>query len=132
MRKVVNSLHLLAFLFPDVPDYPPGQWFLLPESEILGTRNRQFSNKTGKRPVVVERVSGPNVIAYPRSSTIGGSFRHKAHSHSDTSCAIDRDGFVPFDCPCTVSVEALTEDRHSCFEPEDSELMAELEKVKAA
>jgi hypothetical protein len=39
---------------------------------------------------------------------------------------------VPFDCPCTVPVSALSNKTFSCFEPEDSDLMTELEKVRAA
>jgi hypothetical protein len=127
----VKDIALIATLFDDVPDHVPGKWFLLPEREILTQRNRQFANKTGHRPIVLERVSGPNAIAYPRSSSIGGSFKHKAHSHSDTGCVINRDGYVPFDCPCTVRVDALSSKNFSCFEPEDSPLMAELQKVRA-
>ncbi len=128
----VKSFSDLASLFDEVPDHVPGKWFLLPEREILTRRNRQFANKTGERPVVLERVSGPNAIAYPRSSSIGGSFKHKAHSHSGIRCAVNRDGYVPFDCPCTVRVEALSSKNFSCFEPEDSPLMVELVKVRAA
>jgi hypothetical protein len=128
----VKSFSDLASLFDEVPDHAPGKWFLLSEREILTQRSRQFANKTGDRPVVLERVAGPNAIAYPRSSSIGGSFRHKAHSHSETGCVINRDGYVPFDCPCTVPASALTSKTFSCFEPEDSDLMAELEKVRAA
>ena len=128
----VKSFLDLAFLFDEVPDHVPGKWFLLPEREILTRRNRQFANKPGERPVVVDRVAGPNAIIYPRSSTIGGSFKHGAHSHSQTGCAINRDGYVPFDCPCTVRAAALSNENFSCFEPEDSPLMFELQKVHAA
>ena len=128
----VKSFLDLAFLFDDVPDHVPGKWFLLPDREILTKRKKQFANKTGGRPVVIDRVSGPNAIVYPRSSSIGGSFKHKAHSHSDTGCVINRDGYVPFDCPCTVQVSSLSSKTFSCFEPEDSLLMVELKKARAA
>jgi hypothetical protein len=128
----VKSFSDLAFLFDDLPNHVPGKWFLLPEREILTQRNRQFANKTGERPVVLKRVSGPNAIVYPRSSSISGSFKHEAHSHSEIDCAINRDGYVPFECPCTVRAEALSSRNFSCFEPEDSPLIAELQKVRAA
>jgi len=128
----VKSFSDLAALFEDLPDHVPGKWFLLPEREILTQRNKQFANKTGERPVVLERLSGPNAIVFPRSSSIGGGFKHLAHDHSDSGCAINRNGYVPFDCPCTVQISALSSKTFSCFESEDSPLMAELEKVRAA
>jgi hypothetical protein len=128
----IKSFSDLASLFDEVPDHVPGKWFLLPEREILTQRNRQFANKAGERPVVLARVAGPNAIVYPRSSSIGSGFKHKAHSHSATGCVINRNGYVPFDCPCTVRVVALAGQSFSCFEPEDSPLMFELQKVNAA
>jgi hypothetical protein len=127
----VKSFSDLAFLFDEVPIHVPGKWFLVSESEILTRRNRQFANKTGERPVVVKRVAGPNAIVFPRSSTIGGSFKHNAHSHLQSNCVINRNGYVPFKCPCTVAVAALSSENFSCFEPEGSPLMVELERVRA-
>ena len=128
----VKSFSDITSLFEDVPDHGLGKWFLLPEREILTRRHKQFANKTGARPVVIVRLSGPNAIVYPRSSSIGGGFKHPGHTHSDTNCVINREGYVPFDCPCTVHVQALASRSFSCFEPEDSPLMAVLAKVRAA
>ena len=128
----VKSFSDLASLFNEIPDHAPGKWFLLPESEILTQRNKQFANKIGERPVVLRRVAGPNAIVYPRSSSIGSGFKHQAHTHSSTGCIINRNGHVPFDCPCTIDVRTLSDQTYSCFEPEDSPLMAELLKVHAA
>jgi hypothetical protein len=128
----VKSFAAIATLFGDVPEHGMGKWFLLPEREILTQRNRQFSNKTGERPVVLERLSGPNAIVFPRSSSIPGGFRHGPHPHADTGCVINRHGWVVFESPCTVSSDGLSDANFSCYEPEDSLLMAELQKVRAA
>jgi hypothetical protein len=36
---------------------------------------------------------------------------------------------VPLNCPCTIRSDVLSEDTFSCFEPEESPLMAELAKA---
>lgn len=128
----IKSFAALATFFDEVPDHAPGKWFLLSDREIMTQRNRQFSNKTGERPVVLNRQSGPNAIVFPRSSSIPGGFKHLSHSHVETGCVINRNGWVVLDCPCTVKTDALDNESFSCFEPEDSALMAELEKAKAA
>lgn len=125
----VKSFAALASLFDDLPTHVPGKWFLLSEEEILTQRRRQFANKPGKRPVVVHRQAGPNAIVFPRSSSIGHGVKHPAHRHLESICAINRQGWVALDCPCTIDAEVLHSHSFSCFEPEDSPLMSELIKV---
>ena len=128
----IKSFSDLASLFDEVPDHVPGKWFLLAEREIMNKRNKQFANKSGERPVVLERVAGPNAIVYPRSSSIPGGFKHQSHVHAEMKCVVNRDGWVVLDCPYTISTDVLTSETFSCFEPANSSLMAELVKVRAA
>ena len=130
MRQV-KSFSALACLFDDLPAHTPGKWFLISEHHILTERGRQFANKSGERPVVLHRAAGPNAIVYPRSSSIGGGFRHPAHTHAQIGCVINRLGWVVLDCPCTIDSQALTSRAFSCFESEDSPLMQELTKVNS-
>ena len=127
----VKSFSELISLYVDTEVYVSGKWYLLPEREILNDRNKQFSNKTKERPVVLVRISGPNAIIFPRSASVGGGFKHSAHEHSDIRCPINKDGFVQLDCPCTVNSRTLSGYTFSCFEPEESPLMAELAKEGA-
>ena len=129
---LVKSFADITSLFDDLPDHAPGKWFWLLEHEILTQRNKQFANKTGKRPVILARVAGPNAIVYPRSSSSGRGLEHGAHTHRVTGCIIDRDGYVPLDCPCTIRVEVFSSQTFSCFEPEGSLLMTKLAEVGAA
>lgn len=127
----VKSFAALASLFDDLPTHAPGKWFLLSEVEILTHRNRKFANKPGQRPVVVHRQAGPNAIVFPRTSSIGGGFRHPAHTHTQSGCVINRQGWVVLDCPCTIDSRALTDLAFSCFESENSPLMQQLVKANA-
>ena len=122
------------------PAVDVGCWFLVPESEIHlldgCLSGHQFSAKPGHRPVVLARMqdAGDDSVLFPRS-TRGGPWdasrefhsRH-AHSRTDQSCRITRDGWVVVAASVTVASRHLSAATYSCKEPGGTGLMAAIER----
>ncbi len=111
-----------------------GDWLLVPESAIIAKSGKPFApqKRNGKRPIVLSAsLSGPNAIAYARSSTSPSEFKHPAHSqpHDGEPCNINLDGWVALDVTLTVDInEVFSSHKYSCREPEKSSLWAAIER----
>lgn len=127
MDLVVRSLGELGSLFTDDFHVVLGAWFLLDEDIIRDRSNNRFSYKDGKRPVVVFSVSGPNTMAFPRTTSDSDGIAHSIHHHAG-NCCIDQDGKVVDNFVCTIVTSDCSADSYSCLEPNESKLVQILER----
>ena len=100
-------------------EYPPASWFWVPNDVLVEESGRQFSYKPAGRPVVLARISGPLATVYPRSTSRKTSYEHTAHNHEDAPqrCVVNKDGWITFRHPITISAADLANDNYSCLEP---------------
>ena len=114
-----------------------GDWFYLPEQSVRkASTGRPFDeNKAqkglkGRRVVLSARVKGPNATGFPRSTKRGKPRDfHPRHcpEHVET-CEIDKDGWVVLDIPVVVLENEIAETTYSCSEPEETGLLAAIER----
>ena len=117
----------------DAP-YEIGSWFLVNNLKIFKAWNRKrFAEKTGQHPVVLRTRynpgrHGPNVTGYPRSASVGTGFEHEAHlSHNGQStCRINKKGWVKLDIAVVVSYVEISANTFSCCEETNSGLMRKI------
>ena len=118
----------------DPVKYVAGSWFRLPENEVRSkSKDKPFAlrkaeaGKGGRRVIIYQNATNPNVGAYPRTSQrecVGQVIKHDEHVNTHgrgSNCAINKDGTVIL-IPYVVPLEQLTNDTFSCQEPENSEL----------
>ena len=121
------------------PDAGVGCWFLVPESEIRRLRGRRrgspFTNKPGRRPVVLSKpIADDDTVLFPRSTQPGYRRRarefHRRHDHSRTNerCSLTQDGWVILDMAVTVVRQHLNASTFSCREPEDTGLLETIDR----
>ena len=118
----------------DIP-FDPGTWFWIENEHLLRIQSRKrFDPKEGKHPVIVRdkfhpRKFGPNVTAYPRSSTVRGEYEQKPHEGDDhLHCGIKKLGWVKISIPVSIPTSKI--DNYSCTEQSDSNLLSVLRRVK--
>lgn len=113
--------------------YGPGHWFCVEHEDVFREDGYLFSEKTGGsgRRVVLATKHGPNATLFARSASRRAGFVHLAHDHgSDTgSCKLDEDGWINFRIRVLVRSDALTDGSYSCREPDDSTLLAEMNRA---
>ena len=116
-------MHSLSFRDLGAPVW---SWWLLPDAKT------GFGQPGKLRPwVLVAELSRRQEFAHaaPRSSkrTPGVMIHPPHHSDHESSCSLDRDGWVIKTCQRPLSPELLDEGRYSCIEPTD-QLIRDLER----
>ena len=86
-----------------------------------------------QRPLYLGPADGPNAPSFARPESIGTAYEHPTHAHVGGSarCRIDKQGWINFRLPVTVSVDVLDEEHFSCEEPSDTSLWAAIEAAVA-
>lgn len=125
----------------DEPSYERGTWWCVPHEDVTHHESGSFPGQPyarkgapgdGRR-VVLGAAYGPNAILFARSSSIGTTYEHPVHAHvgEGSHCLINKQGWINFRLPVTVSVGILDEEHFSCEEPEDTSFWAALEAAVA-
>ena len=107
-----------------------GAWHLPPSADVLKDSGKPFGgDKPGPRRVVLVGVSGPNALAFARSTTSETGILHDAHHHSGFTCRIDVDGSrVVVGVRVRVATAKLGTATYSCLEPDGTALDSYLDQ----
>ena len=110
----VNYRALVSAL---APNFDFGDWFLIPD-EATG-----FSGKSGPRPWLLREPldrTRPRVRLLPRSSSGYEGVTHEAHAQRPPHgpCGVNEDGRIARVYARTLSSHEVTDERHSCREPD--------------
>jgi len=123
MKSVGSNKDLLDLL----GFFDPGDWFVMPEDEVIVSDGEIRDGKPfavtkagygwgGRRVISINRPDGPSTVV--RARTSADDANHSAHVDCGDSCAIDRDGRICWDVPCTVKSSLFSLNHWSCTENE--------------
>jgi hypothetical protein len=119
------------------PSYERGTWWCVSHEAVThhdcgSFAGQPFAKKVAPgdgRRVVLGTAYGPNATLFARSASISTTYEHPIHTHVGGSarCRIDKQGWINFRLPVTVSVGVLDEEHFSCEEPPDTSFWAAME-----
>ena len=116
------------------PSFEIGTWWCISHEAVRLLTGQTFARKDAAgdgRRVVLATEYGPNATLFARSASIGSTYEHAAHTHSDggNRCKLDRQGWINFRLPVSVDADSLNNDNFSCEEPAGTTLLAAIERA---